>query len=295
MYQYIDETNSNLGVNTDTGEVMEVVTMILPIGSTVYTPEQKRAFKEWQNQTAKREYRRQAQSELGYFYFILSEYRFGKLSAETVTRLIYLCTFLNYNGEFMKTQRQHMKKSDLQNVLGLSKGSVFNFCKEVIPNYIVDNGNDGLVLNCSEIIRGKLTNSENQYKKFYIKAIQTIYQATPVSRHKHLGYVFQLLPYINNEYNIICSNPYEPELNKIEPLSVAEICDLIGYEKSNICKLMKIYQNITFEYKNQQEYFLTFVTNKVEAESRRCFVNPHILYSGSNFQKVEVLGAFVKV
>lgn len=299
MYEYLDESKSNLAVNTTTGEVTEAVTVIIPIGSTIYTPEQKRAYKERKAKEAEKErrnyYRRKYPGELGYFYFVMNEHRFGNISAESAVRLLYLCTYLNFENEFMISQRQKMKKSDLKSILGLSTGTTFNFWKEVNGTYIIDLGDDGLKLNCSEIVRGAISDSDSLYKKIYIDAIRNIYKATPTSKHKHLGYVFKLLPFINTEYNIICDNPEEKELKKIKPLSVADICDIIDYDKTNLARFMKIYRQITFDYKGQQEYFLTFVTNKGDADSTRAFVNPHILYSGSDFKKVEVLGAFVKV
>ena len=57
---------------------------------------------------------------------------------------------------------------------------------------------------------------------------------------------------------------------------------------------MKLYRQITFEINNQREYFLTFVMNEADAEHIRIFVNPRIIYSGSDYKKVEVLGAFTK-
>lgn len=296
MYGYnyfTDENGKELAVNMNTGEVTDAITITVPVGTTVRTPEQQKAYKEFKAHEAKTFFRRKMMDELGYFYFVLCEHKLGKLSAETAARLIYLCTYLDYNKNFMLTQRQHMKKSDLQEVLGLSTGTTFKFWKEVNPQYIIEDV-DGLKLISDDITRGTITDSKKSYQRFYIDAIRKVYLETKPTRHRHLGYVYQVLPFINFEYNIICWNPEEKVLDNIKPLTVAEFCGFIGYNAGDYKKLLKLYRQITFEINNQREYFLTFVMNEADAEHIRIFVNPRIIYSGSDYKKVEVLGAFTK-
>ena len=70
---------------------------------------------------------------------------------------------------------------------------------------------------------------------------------TPQSKHTNLGYIFKLIPYVNCEYNIICHNPLEKDLDLIEPMTVGEFCEAIGYDKTNASRLIKIYNEIIFE------------------------------------------------
>lgn len=181
----------------------------------------------------------------------------------------------------------------MQEVLGLSTGTTFKFWKEVNPQYIIEDV-DGLKLISDDITRGTITDSKKSYQRFYIDAIRKVYLETKPTRHRHLGYVYQILPFINFEYNIICWNPEEKVLDNINPLTVAEFCGFIGYNAGDYKKLLKLYRQITFEINNQREYFLTFVMNEADAEHIRIFVNPRIIYSGSDYKKVEVLGAFTK-
>lgn len=294
MYKFLDETKSNLAVDEDTGEVTEAKAVIIPIGSRVITPKQQEAYDELKERQIKREMRRKIQDELGYFYFVMREHKFGNISAESAARLIYLCTYLNYNNEFMLTERKKMKKSDLKEVLGLSTGTTFNFWKEVSDVYILDSGEDGLKLISPYIIRGRITKSDELYKKFYLEGVRCIYEATPVSKHRYLGYIFQLLPYINTEYNIICKNPDETELEKIQPLLIDEICNLLSYDTTQRSRFMNIYRHLTFEYRGHKEFFVTFITPQDYKELTRAYINPHILYSGSDYHRVEVLGLFAK-
>ena len=295
MYKFLDETKSNLAVDEDTGEVTEAKAVIIPIGSRVITPKQQEVYDELKERQIKREMRRKIQDELGYFYFVMREHKFGNISAESAARLIYLCAYLNYTNEFMLTEKQKMKKSDLQDILGLCTGTTHKFWKEVCDVYISDFGEEGLKLCCSEIVRGKLSDTTCQYQKVYIESIRNIYRATPPTKHRYLGYIFQLLPYINIEYNIICENPRETELDKIKPLKISEICDILGYDRKNIKRFKNIYKQLVFDYRGQKERLFTFFSYWNEDANMRACINPHILYCGSDYRKVEILGAFVQI
>ena len=290
MYQYIKDKNGDLLVNTDTGELFEGVPMLVPAGSKIITPDQQKAQKEWNAKKSQREIRRKLQDELGYFYFVMREHEFGNISAESAARLIYLCTYLNYNNEFMLTKRTNMKKSDLESVLGLSTRTIYNFWNEVKDTYISDDNDNGLKLCCSEIVRGRIANNNNQYQKIYMEGVRSIYTVCPINKHKYLGYIFQLLPYINVEYNIICSNPTETDIDAIDALNATEICTLLGYSEENASRLMGIYRKLTFIYRGREEYFLSLIYNQSGYKSLKAFVNPHVLYSGSDYKRVEVLG-----
>lgn len=290
MYKFLDETKSNLAVDEDTGEVTEAKAVIIPIGSRVITPKQQEAYDELKERQIKREMRRKIQDELGYFYFVMREHEFGKLSAESSARLVYLCTFLDYDNKFMITNHRIMKKSDLKEILFVSARTALNFWKEVEDTYIVDLGKDGLRLNNPNIIRGCITSSEKIYKKFYIDGIRKVYRVCPISKHKYLGYIFKLLPYVNTEYNMLCRNPDEEELKEIVPLTATEICRLIGYDETNVGRLTQLYKKLTFENQGEEEYFLSFIYNQSGLRSLRAFINPHILYSGSNYERVKVVG-----
>ena len=104
--------------------------------------------------------------------------------------------------------------------------------------------------------------------------------------------------YINDIF--YCSadtvNEAVKDIEDITPLSVADLCNLIGYNISQSARLLKELQVLTFEHNRRQEFLISFVDNGNNTpQSKMIFVNPHIMYNGSNFQKVEVLGAFCRV
>lgn len=267
----------------------EIVGRVKP-GSIITTPEQIEARRNYNNRLKDYEKRKDANSNMGYFYFVFHEHQLGKISAKTVGRLIYLFTYLDYDNRLMIGKNRQMKKSDLHDVLNISRKTADRFWEEVNQTYISENSM-GLEMICNDVIRGKLDDKQRLYQKFYIKYIRELYHSVSRSNHKYLGYIYQLLPYINFEYNILCNKTLETNINDIEPLTLTELCDHIGYDKDNFYRLKRIYKSITFNVDGHEEYFVSFVES---GNTVRAFVNPHIIYSGSNYEKVEILGAFVK-
>lgn len=282
-------------VDINTGELVETETKEIPIGSRITTPAQREQYKEFLKQEEKRKLRQAALKELGDFYFLLVNDVFIDVSPESAVRLTVLYTFLNYDGDLMLTQRQPMRKSDIAEVLHLSKATVFRFWKEVSPRYIEEVDNK-LVLKDNIAFRGRFTKEHKfkQHQQIYIDGVRSLYYATKSRRHKYLGNIFKLLPFINFEYNIICKNPFETNADKIEPLTISELCNEFSFEVSNFHRLIDAYYSITFEVDDHKERFTAFIYEGKDKSKMKVYVNPHILYVGSDYRKVEGLGISFK-
>ena len=290
-------TPDGLIIDPDTGEVQEGLTsIILPIGSKIYTPAQQEAYKHRKNTEAKNKIRRATTNKLGNFYFARVQ-NYDDLTPATAVRLVYLMTYLGYDGRLKTSSRgRDIKRKDLQQILGLSESAADNFYKEVQGKYIIKDDNGALQMADKDLFRrGSIASKEQQayYQRLYIRGVRTLYESAPVSRHKNLGYFFKLLEHINLEYNILCHNIFERDLNAIELMTLNELCDLISYEKTNVQRLIKIFNSITIDVDGKKEYFISFVVNKGTGQSK-IFINPRILYAGTQFDRVAVLGAFCR-
>lgn len=280
-----------------------MITIMVPYGTRWQTPEQQDKAKkraEYLKQKEQKEYyKKLVGKELGHFYWILADDVFSDLQPQTITKLIMLCTYLHYDDVFRKSAKTTIKKSDLQQVLNISRKAAYDFWREVKDKYITERDGDLYISDKANIFRGRLPKAQEQevthYQKAYVISIRKLYRATGIRKHKQLGYVFKLLPYINLEYNIFCKNPFIKEIDDIMPLSVVDLCNLIGYNVSQSSRLLKELQALTFEINHRQEFLISYVDNGGNTpQSKMVFINPRILYNGSDFQKVEVLGAFCK-
>ncbi len=281
-------------VDRKTGERIETAQITAPIGSTHRTPAQQEAYKKIQSIKNYQEKRRSNNKELGPFYFATRQNHLGALSPETAARLIYLCTYLGFDNYFWRNKSKKLKKADLKSLLKVSDGTVFKFWKEVNPLYLTEDEEGYLRLNSPDIVRGLIRNNNISYQRFFSKFVRKIYEETSSTKHKHLGYIFQILPFVSLEYNILCWNPEEENLEEINALSIKDFCELINFDASNPKRLMDRYNQITFNHNGHREYFLSYVFNSSERGAGKMFVNPKIFYAGKDYKRVEILGAFTK-
>lgn len=278
-------------IDESTGESTSVSIIERQKGDKYFSPrqvEQYRRKKELEQEYEQKKRMQKAQrSELGSFYFVDRNHNFSTISEASLTKLMFLLTFLQINSnKLMLTQRKQMQFNDLYDVLQIKKSSLYDFWNEVHPQYI-QNTDEGLCVTTQAIRCGSL-HGQISMQKFYKKGIQKLYKACPASQHRHLSYVLRLLPYINIEYNIICHNPDEKDCNEIKPLTLQEFCDMIGYSYSHICRLKAAFKAIRFPVKSHTERFISIVNDE------SMYVNPHITYNGHDYKRVEILGAFCK-
>lgn len=62
----------------------------------------------------------------------------------------------------------------------------------------------------------------------------------------------------------------------------------------HINKLLAIYRDVRFDADGRQERFCAIAYDGINKAGAKICINPHILYCGSNYKQVEILGAFCK-
>ena len=299
-YEYITDsiTGEILAIERATGAVYSTTTEQVIVGSTITTPEQKREHHRRNKRNKEIGMRRLVNDPLGKYYFIIAHEQFENIAPENVTRLIYLSTFMNYKeNKLMLTERLPMKYEDLPAVLGVSKSTAWRFWREVNGSYISKTAEGLIFTNNTVFRRGNLhRNQFTQYQKIYIDGVRRLYLSVDKKYHRRLGEILKLLPFINLEYNILCRPEcaLESDISKIDTITVAEFCEWIGYDVAHLNDLLSAYREIRFNVNGRQERFCSLNYDGVNKKGAIICINPHILYCGSDYEKVEVLGAFYK-
>lgn len=273
--------------------MIDTLTVTIDVGSIIYSPEDQERYKARKRQEAERllrqeklKHRRNNKSK---FCFVSAEEQDSTVPPATMARIVFLATFLGYDGILRVNLQKKMKRSDLGDILQLKKSEVYNFWNEVKGKYLFENEN-GFLRMCSEFsCKGKLSYG-GRYQQIFVNSVQELYRKTPPRQHKYLGYVFQMLPYINVEYNILCTKPMEKNLDLVDPITIDGFCSAIGYSKDQRARLMRVYASITFPVDGKQEQFCAFVTHGADLGRTMIFVNPHILYHGKQDAQTQILG-----
>lgn len=273
-------------VDTETGEIA--------VGVTLQDEDDRRRAKEyWERHNAKK-LRRANHGPLGKFF--LSTCRgnqFDGLSPQDTARLIYIASFMGYDGVLMLNEHRSMKIEDLEQVLNLSKSTFLRLWNKVKGRFVFEN-EDGTLVVKDCFFRGKQKTVKERLTKVFIQQIQALYRNTPVSKHRYLGYIFQLLSYINVQYNVLCYNPLEADLGQVSLMTIKDFCRIIGYNESQMSRLTKVYSDIVFQCNGELRRFCAFVDCGRQTDDRFVIVNPRVFYAGDCFERVEVLGLFFK-
>lgn len=232
----------------------------------------------------------------------LNELYAPELTQATLTRLIYLVTYANYNGTLVNTKDIPMTTQDIYKVMKLSSTVFKTFMKEVINKGYICETEDKYILSEDKYFKGKLSKRElidmsvkNLYcNRLYNLGIRTIYKKSKPTQHKTLSTIFRILPYVNRDYNVVCNNPLETNLEDINEINPVQLCELIGYEKSNAARLIKDLTEPTFSIKGYRDTsMITLISHKYrDIDSMRIVINPCIYYAGNKWGEVKILGKF---
>lgn len=269
----------------------------VPAGSVVLTPRKLAAQEKYRKHQEYLERQKvectEQQKLLGKYVFTAAEEEtFSDLSPDLLARAVYLATHLDFDSDTLwATQRTPVKRSELHKTLRLSESAADTFWRNVKDKYFYRSEDGCLHAKSQVFAMGHLAALPSiEYQKIYTAALRELYEKIPSRQHKRLGYALKMLPYLNFQFNILCHNPTVTEYNKIEPLTVAEFCENIGFDKAHASQLASDYGKLTFTVNGMQEVFCKFLSNGRDVTTAHIFINPRLVYKGSDFKKVEAVG-----
>lgn len=272
----------------DTGEMVENI--------TIMTDEDRRKRREFFEDNEKKRLSRLSNSNERFIQFLFTEFKdMPDLAPQTAIRLMYLATYLSYDENYLKKNGNFVAKKDIEKIMALKTDTVRRFLDEVVKNGYLLESEKGYSLSKNYFNMGKIQAKkvidQHHFIRVYINAMRKLYLSTAQNKHIYLGYVFEIIPYINTQWNIVCHNPLEKNKEDIQPMTLGEFCDKIGYNKKNAYRFIKTLREIKFKWKGKDQLFCSYIyeTNKCDM---KFFVNPNVFYAGDNFSEVEVLGMF---
>ena len=116
---------------------------------------------------------------------------------KTAARLMYLATYLSYDGV-------HSERKRMAELLGLKRKTFDRFFAEVTDAGMLIKTDDGYTMNRNYFVRGKVERADStRFTRVFIKSMRALYEATPPRLHQYLGYIFLMMPYVNVQWNII--------------------------------------------------------------------------------------------
>ena len=213
------------------------------------------------------------------------------IQPDELTKLIYISTYMGYNNRLMVSEDESMTKKQMREILRVSEDTFHKFYISLTNTSILSEDIDKcLYLNTSIFKRGAIKDVKDidcNRTRLYIKSIRSLYTQAKINEHKLLSYLFQAIPFVNVNYNILCFNPLENDLQKVKPMIMKDFCVIIGYSQDNDRRLKTKLKGLRL----QQLPVFSFVDN---ADGLFCYINPNVYYAGNKWEEVKVLGRFQK-
>lgn len=226
---------------------------------------------------------------------------FPKIKAASITRLMFLSTYLGYNGYLIDKNNNPLDKGYANELVNISRREFQYFWKEMLDSGLLDYKDEKIYLNNDVFTKGqipkdkikKYSESGQYLTRIYVDGIRNLYNTATNASHKSLSYLFRILPYVNRRYNICCFNPLEEDKNKIQFMNIGNIADVVGYSKKNIYRLSNILFTPKFDIKGEQNSVMKYVGDTSSwKKSCHIFINPNIYYASSKWKEVKILGEF---
>lgn len=255
------------------------------------TEEEKNNIKKSKYYKNKNDLENYIKSVLGNFYFNFYN-DIPKIQKQYLFRFIYLSTFLKYDDTKILIKENNnryrpIKENELMNILNLKKTEYHKTKTELLKNnliYIDSEKNIHINKNISTV--NKIKKSKKEYTRVFKENIQELYTKSEAREHKQLYTFFEMLPYINYNYNIICYNPTEINIQLINPMTLNDIIEKFSTNKQK-SKAKKQLLNMKL---GDEPVFI--MISKYDKDF--FIVNPKLFYKGNNKDDLEYIkGLFI--
>lgn len=214
----------------------------------------------------------QVEAELGGFCWVIyynNELFDNKIDVKHIARIIYLATFLEYDTNRLVFHEQGRSnkpftEQDLKEKLGFLDNKTYNnFKKQMVKSGILIFEEAYISMSAEFFHKGSIAQHDKQikvlggsYSRLYVNTIRALYEGlTDTRQHKTLGYLFQLLPYCDYEYNIITRSPNTEEAYE-EVLTKKDIAELLGIGEDAFKRIEKQLRKLIIKVRDVEYYVI---------------------------------------
>lgn len=222
------------------------------------------------------------------------------LKPATISRFLYLATYIDYNNREENVLVKHgkdnkieyMTKKDIRKVLKLGEKAFYDFLKEVKEKELFFEENKKFYLNPKYVNKGRNNFKNKEYIRMFIDTTRELYENCTPRQHRQLSYVYQLLPFLHYESNILCKNPQEKEIELLDKLHFTDISRMLGLsdDSKSISNLKKDLRRFYVTLSDKKYYFLCDITIGYGDKKENYYVvNPYVVWKGTNIENAKAI------
>lgn len=217
------------------------------------------------------------------FFFVI----YSNLSAilkkdyATYFRFIYLCSFLN--SEYVLTyNKKNMTDTDLLNIFGLTRSTTIELRNKLYKYKLIYREKKVIKVNTNYCNFYEIQKPYSDYDKccrVFCAGIAELYQHCNPREHKTIGMIISLLRYMHFNSNILCRNYDNSNTAQLQPLTMKEVCDLLGYCASNETRLKNKFLSLSI---GDTPLLIT----SAQSDGDAFILNPYVFYKGSDVNSI---------
>ncbi|MFJ7729281.1 hypothetical protein ACIQXV_24550 [Neobacillus sp. NPDC097160] len=211
--------------------------------------------------------------------------------------IMYLGSFVNYDGYLMSKKNQPIKKSDVMKMVQIrNRARFYDFYNKLVAMGLIkeketvkvdDNGEIKSIIrlywNTDLSFKGSpKSNGTTSYKviRKYDETIQRLYEENTA---KSLVVIFKILPYLNKFHNVLCKDTEATDYNHSQPLTVQEVAVILGEDSR------KFVQRKLLGLRVGDEYIFSI---RKTGDKTNIIVNPSLVWLSSYPPSSNLLGDF---
>lgn len=268
----------------------------------VQTAEQREAARRWvKKKIALKEF-----GDFVWLFYSMCEKAFLPLHPSDIARLFMIATYLGYDGYLEQAGGKPIGKKYLREILHISYTQFYSTWNALLENGFIREDNGKIFLDGHYFRKGSLKKAqkdnvltkEKSLMCLNVAAIRKLYRQADSYSHKPIGHFFQMIPYLNRYYNVLCWNPGEDDYDLIKPMKAPDFCGLIGHRRSTASRLFDSLSQFIIPGVNEPVFVVTDgrITNKTgcptgkkrkdEKIRRQIVVNPALFYADCDWKEI---------
>lgn len=214
------------------------------------------------------------------------------IDKEYIFRFIYLCTYCNYKNYIVLGEQSGegklATKKDIKEILNLKDQQFYNTYNYLLKNEMIEEVEGHIKISDKYYKRGKINKVEIKkgVARMFDASIKELYNKSKSSEHEKLGLLIKILPYLSYSMNILCKNPEERNRELIEPLTLTELTEILGYSSRQRLK------RSLFDLKvNNKKVIMIAKFDTIDMIA----INPAIYYKCNDIKSLQLLVDMFKI
>jgi len=210
--------------------------------------------------------------------------RFPSLNNADIARLMYLGTYIAWNtGRLQYDNGKVINREGFEKLTGLSRKRARELFSRYCQEGIISESEGALFMNPTVFFRGNIKSIQShtadlQHTRMFKKTVRDLYDLSNGRTVGQLALVYSVLPFLNFETNIVCHNPDETDSERLQPMNIESLAELLGY--ANAAKLKMTMNRVKIDGK----VVFGFFENTNDRRQKGITVNPRVVFGGNGEQ-----------